>query len=393
MFRNARSSVILLLLVVLNIILVIIFKQNSYYFSPNAEIEKCKSSNLKSGKLQCWENLIDSSLRSEGIDKTFDTLEILYKTEPEFAEECHSYTHKIGEEAFRLFSTNQKDKTLSPKSFYCGYGYYHGFMETMLHTDSNLDQARQFCKYAGEKLKGQNNDAEGTCYHGIGHGVVDGSDPRTEGNAEAIIQPGLELCKKVAPSEKLLNRCSSGVFNSIAIMFNGNQHNLSIDKNNPLWLCAQQKEPTFKLTCYQEMNTVLLTLEKGDFKKAVQWIKNIPEEENAISAMDSLGQHAASFRKKDSDQTEYIHICQEWPDKFRLACIRGFSVGMLLYGTPGEEYVEALKFCNSSLMTEKDKDNCLERLTWGLYNIYPYEKFKQVCKVEEKFMKHCTRFY
>lgn len=362
---------------------------------PNSDTQlaKCKTFSSNSQKKQCWESLIDSSLKDEGINKTFDILESLYKTEPDFANECHGYSHKIGEAAYKLFSTNHKDQTLSSKSFYCGYGYYHGFMETMLHTTGTLDGAREFCKYAGEKLKNQNNDAEGTCYHGIGHGVVDGSDPRSEGNVEEIIRPGLELCQKVAPTERFLNRCSSGVFNSMSIMIGGRRHKLSIDQKNPMWVCSKQSNPIFKMTCYQEMNTLLLGLEKGDFKKAVEWIKDIPEEKIALSAMDSMGQYAANFRKKGSDHTEEIKICQQWPEKLRFACLRGFSVGIILFGAPGEEYKEALAFCQNKLLTDADKDACLERLTWGLYNTYPAEKYKQICQVEEKYMKHCTKYY
>lgn len=370
--------------------------QNNQVVSfASSGLSRCEVLNSKSEKLQCWEALIDLSVKKEGIDKTFDILEKLYRNEPDFAADCHGYSHKIGEVAFRLFSTNHKDKdqTLSLKSFYCGYGYYHGFMDTMLHTTGTLDQAREFCKYAGEKLAKQNNDAEGTCYHGIGHGLVDGSDPRTEGNAEEIIKPGLELCKKISPTERFLDRCSSGVFNSLAIMLSSNQHKLSVDKKNPMWVCQKQLNPIFKLTCYQEMNTLLLNLEDGDFKKAVAWIKQIPERENAISAMDSLGQYAANFKRKDSDNSEYIKICQQWSRELRLACLRGFSVGLILFGTPGEEYKEVLRFCQNKLLTEVDQDGCLERATWGLYNTYTEEKYKQICKVDEKYMKYCTRFY
>lgn len=396
--KSKALSIFFLLLLIVLVEISILYKnwsiQNTKTDKPlNLELAKCKTISSKSQKLQCWENLIDFSLKSEGINTTFDILESLYRSESDFAESCHDYTHKIGEAAFKLFYSNHKDQTLSSKSFYCGYGFYHGFMETMLHTTGTLDGARDFCKFAGEKLKNQNNDAEGTCYHGIGHGVVDGSDSRSEGNAEEIIKPGLELCKKVSLTDRFLNRCSSGVFNSMAIMFNGNQHKLSIDKQNPMWVCQKQSNPIFKMTCYQEMNTVLLTLEKGDFKKAVAWIKDIPEEKIAISAMDSLGQYAANFRKKDSDHTEEIQICQQWPQQLRQACLRGFSVGIILFGTPGEEYKEALSFCQNKLLTDADQDACLDRLTWGLYNTYPAEKYKQICKVDPKYMKHCTRFY
>lgn len=381
------------------ILVFLILTEISILKAPSSKIdlksfeEKCSKQTQDTAKLQCWDDLFDESLKQDdGLDKAFSVLGKLYTEDPFFSSGCHGITHKIGEKAYKLFS-KKLDFQLSPKSFYCGYGFYHGFMDTMLHTTGTLTQGREFCKYAGEKLANLNNDAEGTCYHGIGHGVVDGSDPRAWGNAEAIIQPGLELCKKVSPTETLLNRCSSGVFNSLAIMMNGNQYKLSVDKKNPMWVCKKQSNPIFKMTCYEEMNTILLPLEGGDFKKAVQWIKEIPEEQIAISAMDSLGQHAASFRKKDSDQSEYIRVCQQWPDKFRSACIGGFSAGILLYGTPGSEYIEGIKFCNSDLLSQEDHKACLERFMWSLYITYPLDKFKIACQsLVENDRQYCSKF-
>lgn len=390
--KTTRSKFFYIFLFLLSIILAeLIFLNIKTVNFSDKELTRCKTLNDTSQKLQCWENLIDSTLKVEGIDQAFYVLENLYQTEPEFMNACHDYSHKIGETAFKLFSTNQKEQTLSPKSFYCGYGYYHGFMDAMLHTTGTLNQAREFCKYAGEKLAKQNNDAEGTCYHGIGHGVVDGSDPRAEGNAEAIIKPGLELCQQVAPTEILLNRCSSGVFNSLAIILNGNEHKLSVSKTDPMWICQKQTNPIFKKTCYEEMNTLLLPLEGGDFRKAVLWIKQITDEENAISAMDSLAQFAASYRQKNSGQTEFIKVCQEWPDKFRSACIGGFSAGILLFGTPGIEYQEGIQFCNSTLLSEADHDACLNRFLWSIYLAYPEEKFRSICQsLGEADRKYCS---
>eukprot|EP00923_Selenidium_pygospionis_P025169 GHVN01044337.1.p4 GENE.GHVN01044337.1~~GHVN01044337.1.p4 ORF type:complete len:101 (+),score=5.81 GHVN01044337.1:571-873(+) len=83
----------------------------------------------------------------------------------------------------------------------CGYGFYHGFMETLLLTSGDVEEARAFCRYADEQLRGQASAASTACYHGTGHGAVDGGDTRAWGDVDAIMEPGFALCDQVAETE------------------------------------------------------------------------------------------------------------------------------------------------------------------------------------------------
>src|SRR4029077_10011559 len=117
------------------------------------------------------------------------------------------------------------------------------------------------------------------CYHGIGHGAVDGSDPRTWGKAEALIAPSLDMCKKVALTDTFLLRCGSGVFNSLAMMYSANQFNLVLDKSNPFLVCAEQPSRPLKSACYGEMNTLIMHFSDNDFRKSMAFLKLIREKD------------------------------------------------------------------------------------------------------------------
>ena len=102
-------------------------------------------------KLTCWRNFLNKVLEEKGLGAAFDVLAKLYDTEPVFASECHSYTHELGEKAYAIFSKNG-NLEMTPKASYCGYGFYHGFVETLLHSEGSIKQAQEFCSLADKQL-------------------------------------------------------------------------------------------------------------------------------------------------------------------------------------------------------------------------------------------------
>src|SRR3989344_7401121 len=210
-----KKRFIFFFLVLMISLTVLIFKNQS----PNSQEFKNPCQGLaESKKQQCFQEMMESTLTKSGLDQAFMLMDQLFKTDPTFAKDCHDFAHLLGEKAYQQFLTDQKFN-LPDKTSYCAYGFYHGFMEKLLHSGGSLDQAKSFCKYAGEKLGQQNADAEGACYHGIGHGAVeDVTDPKLFGNSQAIIQPSLDLCEQVSETEDKLFRCTTGVFNALEIV-------------------------------------------------------------------------------------------------------------------------------------------------------------------------------
>ena len=124
---------------------------------------------------QCWKDRIDQASDERGLDAAFAVLAEAYAQDPSFASNCHGFTHSLGQEAYQRFKNNEL-ATISPKTSYCGYGFYHGFMEGLLHDGKNVAEARQFCIHINQQLN-HKTSVWTPCLHGIGHGVTDASDP------------------------------------------------------------------------------------------------------------------------------------------------------------------------------------------------------------------------
>jgi len=337
----------------------------------------CKEYADISHRLQCWQHIIQQQLHNNNLDAAFAALDAFIKQNPSELGSCHGLTHQIGQEAFKLFNQN-KDFALSPKTSYCGYGFYHGFMEALVHTTNDMRQARGFCKYVGDRLRSQIPDAEYACYHGIGHGVVDGSDPRTYGDPHALIAPGLKLCAAVSSNDIERDRCASGVFNSLAIMYANGEYKLVVDSKDPYGICRAYTDPSFKKPCYEEMNTLVMKLGDFDFQKSARFTQIIPEDLYAKLAVQSLAGYAASAVRGKA-YTQYIDDCHALQKRLHIPCIKGFAAGLVEFGVPEKEYVEAISFCASDVLAEEEKNACFARILPYLSSLYSKTKMEQVC--------------
>jgi plastocyanin len=117
---------------------------------------------------KCWETSILQALEEGGVDKAFDVFTALYDSNQEFAKSCHSFVHLIGERSYDQF-VNHEEFKLSPKTQFCGYGFFHGFMETLLIQSGDIELSREFCKHVDATLSEDTPSAWKACYHGIGH--------------------------------------------------------------------------------------------------------------------------------------------------------------------------------------------------------------------------------
>ena len=357
------------------ILAVIIFVINQPV--QNQDFENPCQNMTKASKQQCLQDLMESTLENKGLDQAFILMDKLFKTDLVFVSDCHDFAHQLGEKAFLMFSINQKFN-LPDKTSYCGYGFYHGFMEKLLHSEGSLDQARDFCKYASEVLKEQNADAEGACFHGIGHGAVeDVTDPKLFGNPLAIIAPSLALCEKVSDNGDKLFRCTTGVFNALEIVMSTGRYQLSLNRDDPLWICRTQPD-RFKRACYTQMVIAVMNVTGNDFAKSAQILDNIPEDDFARESLSGLVVERVRLGSTDYGQT--VSFCRGLGNRFHFPCITGFGEGFLKYGPPQKEYIKAVDFCSSSLLTDEEKTSCFKRILPILRTWYTAEKAKQICQ-------------
>ena len=345
------------------------------------------------GQAQCWQDAVQEALQKKGVADAFDVIAAMYETQPN----CHDYVHLIGQEAYRLFAAG-KDMELSPKTSYCGYGFYHGFMEALLGESGNIEKARQFCAYAQKQTSRQIRGAEDACFHGIGHGAVDGGDPRAWGDAEALIKPAMDMCELLGDVESHRYLCATGVFNSIEVLARDPQYKLDIIRENPFWLCDRQPE-RYREACYTNMIPALLPIYGYDLPKIARYIEeNIAENDDSydirsIVIMGLFHEHMNINALSADKGPTGVAACRALKERSHLPCIEGLAGGLMKYGKPGEEYREGLNFCTLELLTGEEQEACFKHILLRLTFWNSPEKSRQLCaSVEEKFRKYCSHY-
>jgi hypothetical protein len=344
---------------------------------------------------ECYQIDIVTVLNKDGLDKALDRMAVLYNTEPGFKDSCHAVSHILGKSAYHIFEEGGSIK-LSGKTSYCSYGFYHGFMEEMLQMSGNPDQARKFCSDAGKTLSKESSNAEGACYHGIGHGAADGSDPRAWGDPVALVNPAIELCNRVDPTEPHFYRCASGVFNSLALMYIYNSYNLKFsDLENPFSVCKNWTTLRVKDPCYQEMNSIGMKMMKGDLAVGIKLVEKIDDEaQYSVLAMRSLAAFAPAVFSQpvESNFKKIISACQNARKDLVIPCIQGIPSGLMEFGSPGREYEFALAFCKSKELTDSQKSECFKTLSGGVRSYYSPQKQATICALfDEKYGGVCTK--
>ncbi|MBI5134417.1 MAG: hypothetical protein HZA81_03490 [Candidatus Taylorbacteria bacterium] len=342
-------------------------------------VPDCKSASSTPG--ECFQADVVAALKKGGLDAALDRMAELYDTDPRFRDSCHSVAHILGKSAYLAFDEGKEIK-LSAKTSYCSYGFYHGFMEEMLQISGDVDGAREFCAQAGKLLASESANAEGACYHGIGHGAADGGDPRAWGDPVALASPGIALCNKVDPTEPHFYRCVSGVFNSIALMFIERSYNLSLDDRGPFEVCKNWKEFRVKNPCYQEMNTLVATLSNSDLSRAIEYVEEIEDDlQYSALAMRSLsGVFPSNFKEPYEDEFEStVRSCKAAREDLVVPCVQGIPSGLMEFGPPGREYEAAIAFCETPGMSKGEQDSCYEAAFGSVRAYYSKEKQKAIC--------------
>lgn len=370
-------------------LLVIIMPDHQTKNSVSFVTEDCLAIRNPQPRQICQSEQLDQILLTGNITQAFDLIKEYYKKDLLFQKQCHSFSHRIGEKGYDYFSQH-KHVELGDNTSYCGFGFYHGFLEAMVHKTNDVALAREFCNYVALQAKQVGKKAESSCYHGIGHGTVDGSDPRSWGNPYKIVEPGLEICEKVTTNERFLYQCAGGIFNSLAIMYTYSQNGLERQQNDPFNVCYAFKDEYLE-ACLSQMNTYIISLAEKDLDKIGAYVENVPQSFNPTVAMDSAASYLAASTQDPLNYGEIIKTCKGFRQDLITSCISGYAAGLIEFGPPGKEYEAPLVFCQHQLLNEDHRTSCFKRSLSYLQVIYPSQQLKTVCtEVDTKYRTYCS---
>src|SRR3989344_1123656 len=340
----------------------------------------CTTSN---NKPLCYSTIIEEILRSEGIPAAFDALAAAYDTDPDFAGACHAVTHELGDAAYDEFEKTGETE-LSRKPPCCGYGFYHGFMDALYVETNDMEKARSFCAYVGENVPHPPSAefAEGSCYHGIGHGVTDGTNPRAWGSVMAIIKPGLALCSKVAPAnDEWHMRCASGVFNALGNMYADPKFKLTSDPD-PYALCRTGPFlPVERKACYNKMNTEAAARGNNNLADIVGYTNAIQDSDyRSVALKEAVSFYVQVVKSQKKLLTlEDARVCELPADALKNSCVGGLIGGIMEFGSPGQQYKEALEFCEADGFPSDLKRYCFSAVQANSKEYFTATVVRQIC--------------
>lgn len=351
-------------------------------------ISSCVNISEASEKTLCWKKIIDSDLAKGNLNKTMDLVSEGYSLDPIFAKNCHDFMHSVGRTAYDMFLKGENFK-VGDKTSYCAYGFYHGFMESLVSRSGDITLARSFCKKVDDDLAKTAPGAKLACYHGIGHGWTNVHDPKAYGNERAMVSPALALCEKVTSDPEELKICATGVFDSISIAYYNETDGLKMNKNNPYWLCQEQSE-VYKKPCYMDLTPAVVWLGEYKLDKSFKYLKKV-ETKYLDLVIETISEDMVRFIIRDSLSVKsQIEICRSLGEKKSLICIGGLAKGYMQFGAPGKEEYSGLIFCENNNLTSAEKDSCIQTATKNSESLVSKERFRLLCStLKDEYKKYC----
>lgn len=323
------------------------------------------SSDIQSEK--CWNDQITTTIKKSGIAAGFDLFLSLFHKYKAFQDDCHTFSHTLGHEAYTVFYKTKQKIPMSPVLSYCGYGFYHGFLESLTIQTNDPGKIREFCDSL--KDNGKKGRDYYQCYHGIGHGNLNKHTDIKSEKLQNVINESLRLCERINTSELELKNCVAGVYGPTYNYFpqESKANKALADKQGIISVCYNQPEK-YKEWCYDALSRFLLPTNHNDFLQAVSLIRNVGNLKHEKISVYQSAVYLARIRKgiKTNFDGE-IKTCLTLEEKYQKECITGF-VGGLLYDLDEHKLNQgAINFCNNTLIPLPLQISCKEQLANRTY--------------------------
>lgn len=315
---------------------------------------------------KCWNDLITSSVRKYGIKEGFDLFLSLFKKYPAFRDDCHTFTHTLGHEAYGVFYKTKQKIPMSPVLSYCGYGFYHGFLESLTIQTNDPGKIREFCDSL--KVNGEKGRDYYQCYHGIGHGNLNKHTDIKSEKLQNVINESLKLCERINTTELELMNCVAGVYGPTYLYFpqESKENKALAEKQGIISVCKNQDEK-YKMWCYDALSKFLLPTNHDDFLKAITLIRNVGVLKYEKISVYQSAVYLARIHHGDADFTKETQMCLSLEDKYKTECVTGFVDGLMYDLDANKLNKKAVAFCDNKLLTSQLQNSCKQRFTGRTY--------------------------
>ncbi len=231
------------------------------------------------------------------------------------------------------------------------YGCYHGFMGTAITETGHADVI--FQEIANECAQLSDQRQQGSCFHGVGHGIL--GDLGYE--FDSLVE-GLTICGS-AHTTFFSSSCDAGLFMEYNTRFL--LHAPDIFATNPRPLEENPYEPcpsvdvASRRTCYFWLPDWWKTVTNGDYAQIGVWCAAVADPLQKLSCFSGVGKAVAWFSPRDIART--IGLCGRMPHE------RGRSLCLLEAAATTYQRTEDRELSRSvcDALTE-DREVCLQRI-------------------------------
>ena len=330
------------------------------YGLPGEGVAECLARSSKAEiSPECWDADVTRVLHNDGLDAAFELIDKLYKEDPRFQRSCHDVMHILGSAAYEKYAKDQS-VTFHSQASYCGYGFYHGFIEKMLLSEgpAHYDEVRKYCESLATPTSG---GGSGSCFHGIGHAIFDTLDSSLWGDGAAMVEEGTRLCEFALTDTEARIRCASGVHNSFANAMGRRSYALSYEGFDSIKFCRTLPDE-YRETCFGEVLTAQIRNTDLDRVQALTLLRTLTASERTL---EYYYYFATEIKRVIShvDSKAYAFACEELGSKdWTRRCIAGIVQGIREESPTQKAYVIAFPFC-SSLTKGTYKSYCADEVT------------------------------
>jgi plastocyanin len=294
---------------------------------------------------ECWSADITQTLESHGLDAAFDLVRQLYAQSPDFQRNCHDVMHILGADAYTSFE-NGATITDRPEVSYCGWGFYHGFIEAMLSQKgpNQYGDAIAYCaRIRGDR--GEWISGTGACYHGVGHAVFDSLDTSLYGSELRMSQAGIKVCESVFSDAQEQELCSSGVFNALANAMSARTYGLTFSDKDPIPVCRFMRKD-YQPFCYIELGNGYIRDKHWDSAQSIRFIDSIPDEGERRSVIEGYMDAEIRIEIDTASVSDFASLCADFTGVAdQESCVLGTMEGLRDAGDPGNEAPLQRRFC------------------------------------------------
>lgn len=284
---------------------------------------------------ECWVEEFHNVYKELGEEAMFAVIDTYVQNDEMFNRNCHDTMHGVGDFIYDTYKETG-DPILHPGTSYCGYGFYHGFIERMIEEEGSYTASVQYCERIAEDPRhlapGYGQQAQNACQHGFGHSLFDTLPGTLWGDIDAMVGKNLTQCSELFPEEPAHFQCATGVFNALMLALANNWYELSYDLilDDPYRLCRETTD-FYKPACYIDMVVHHTYWAKTPHEEVFATIRDIKHDQSRHDTLEAFTSNVLQreLSKSIEDRYEFARNCFDVTETaMQMACFSGIHHGI-----------------------------------------------------------------